>query len=61
MPVFLLLFLVNGRASHYQEFSATPGVKIARPLSPQEYEMMEFDVIDLNRHRLVFAQPVPVK
>jgi len=45
----------------YQEFSGRPGVKIARPLSPQEYEMMEFDVIDLNRHRLVFAQPVPVK
>jgi len=45
----------------YQEFSGRPGVKIVRPLSPQEYGMMEFDVIDLNRRRLVFAQPVPVK
>jgi hypothetical protein len=43
----------------YAEYSALARVKISRPLCPQEYGMLEFDVIDLNRHRLVFAQPVP--
>jgi hypothetical protein len=43
----------------YGEFSAAPGVKISRPLCPQDYGMIEFDVIDLNGHRLVFAQPMP--
>lgn len=42
----------------YAEYSALPGVKISRPLCPQDYGMMEFDVIDLNGHRLVFAQPI---
>lgn len=42
----------------YAEYSAA-GVKISRPLSPQEYGMTEFDVIDLNGHRLVFAEPNP--
>ncbi len=43
----------------YEEFSSAPEVKISRPLCPQEYGMMEFDVMDLNGHRLVFAQPIP--
>lgn len=42
----------------FEEYSALPGVKISRPLCPQEYGMMEFDVMDLNGHRLVFAQPM---
>jgi hypothetical protein len=41
----------------YAEFSALPGVTISRPLCEQEYGMLEFDVMDLNGHRLVFAQP----
>ena len=41
----------------YEEYSALAGVEISRPLCPQEYGMTEFDVIDLNGHRLVFAQP----
>ena len=43
----------------YEEYSASPGVTISRQLSPQDYGMLEFDVIDLNGHRLVFAQPMP--
>ena len=42
----------------FAEFSAIPSVQIARPLCPQEYGMIEFDVIDLNGYRLVFAQPI---
>src|SRR5690348_2822574 len=42
----------------YEEYSASAGVTISRPLCPQEYGMLEFDVIDLNGHRLVFAQPM---
>jgi hypothetical protein len=45
----------------YEEYSSAPAVKISRPLCPQEYGMMEFDVMDLNGHRLVFAQPMPAK
>ncbi len=45
----------------YDEYSSLPGVKISRQLRPQDYGMMEFDVIDLNGHRLVFAQPMPAK
>jgi len=44
--------------SLFEEYSARPEVKIARPLCPQDYGMTEFDVIDLNGHRLVFAQPL---
>ena len=44
----------------YEEYSAAD-VKVSRPLSAQYYGMMEFDVIDLNGHRLVFAQPMPRK
>jgi hypothetical protein len=42
----------------YAEYSGLPGVKISRQLCPQDYGMMEFDVMDLNGHRLVFAQPL---
>jgi len=40
----------------YEEYSALPGVKISRQICPQDYGMMEFDVMDLNGYRLVFAQ-----
>jgi len=43
----------------YEEYSTAGAVKISRPLAVQEYGMIEFDVIDLNGHRLVFAQPAP--
>jgi len=45
----------------YEEYSALPGVEISRQLCPQEYGMIEFDVMDLNGHRLVFAEPIPQK
>ena len=45
----------------YEEYSALPGVEISRQLCPQEYGMMEFDVMDLNGNRLVFAEPIPQK
>lgn len=45
-------------ASLFAEFSQLPGVNIVRPLSPQEYGQIEFDVMDLNGYRLVFAQPM---
>jgi len=45
----------------YQEYSSLPGVEISRPLCPQDYGMTEFDVMDLNGHRLVFAEPTPAK
>jgi len=45
----------------FEELSALPGVKISRPLCRQDYGMTEFDVMDLNGYRLVFAQPTPEK
>lgn len=45
----------------YAEFSAVPGVKISRQLRAEDYGMTEFDVMDLNGHRLVFAQPMPAR
>jgi hypothetical protein len=45
----------------YEEYSSLPGLKISRQLSRQDYGMMEFDVMDLNGHRLVFAQPMRSK
>jgi len=45
----------------YEEYSVLPGVTISRPLCPQDYGMVEFDVMDLNGHRLVFAQPIRAK
>ena len=53
-----LYVVTDNVKSLYAEFSALPGVTISRPLSTQDYGMMEFDVMDLNNHRLVFAQPV---
>ena len=44
----------------YEEYLLLPGL-ISRELCPQDYGMMEFDVMDLNGHRLVFAQPLPAK
>ena len=41
----------------YEEFRRAPEVQISRPLCEQDYGMTEFDVIDLNGYRLVFAQP----
>ena len=49
--------LTDDVQSLFAEYSAMSDVQIARPLCRQEYGMTEFDVIDLNRHRLVFAQP----
>lgn len=43
----------------FAEYSALSGVKISHELSPQPYGMLEFDMVDLNGHRLVFAQPIP--
>jgi len=45
----------------YEEYSALPGIKISRHLCRQDYGMIEFDVMDLNGHRLVFAQPIPAQ
>jgi hypothetical protein len=45
----------------YVEYSALPEGKIFRQLCGQDYGMIEFDVMDLNGHRLVFAQPMPGK
>ncbi len=47
----------NVRELH-KEYSGLPGVTISRQLCAQEYGMLEFDVMDLNGHRLVFAQPI---
>ena len=45
-------------AALFAEFSQRSDVKIVRPLSPQVYGQIEFDVMDPNGYRLVFAQPV---
>lgn len=45
-------------AALFAEFSQQPEVKIVRPLSPQVYGQIEFDVMDPNGYRLVFAQPI---
>ena len=42
----------------HAEYSSIPAVTISRPLCAQEYGMLEFDVMDLNGRRLVFAQPI---
>jgi hypothetical protein len=52
--------VTDGVKALYEEYSALAGVRIGRPLCQQDYGMMEFDVMDLNGHRLVFAQPMPV-
>jgi len=43
----------------YEEYSLVSRNLISRRLCRQEYGMLEFEVTDLNGHRLVFAQPVP--
>jgi hypothetical protein len=45
-------------AALFAEFSRRPGVNILREPSPQEYGQIEFDVMDPNGYRLVFAQRV---
>ena len=40
----------------YEEYSALCGLNISRQLCRQEYGMTEFDVMDLNGYRLVFAE-----
>jgi hypothetical protein len=42
----------------YEEYLSAPGVRISRQLCPQDYGMMEFALMDLNGHQLVFAQPI---
>lgn len=37
------------------------GMKISRQLSEQAYGIIEFDFMDLNERRLVFAQPLSTK
>lgn len=44
----------------FKEYLAS-GIKISRQLCEQEYGMTEFDVMDLNGRRLVFAQPSSTK
>lgn len=44
----------------FEEYSSS-GVEISRQLCAQDYGMMEFDVMDLNGHRLVFAQHMSAK
>jgi hypothetical protein len=41
----------------FAELSRRPDVNIVRGLSRQEYGQIEFDVMDPNGYRLVFAQP----
>ncbi len=44
----------------FEEYSSST-VEISRQLCAQDYGMIEFDGVDLNGHRLVFAQPVSKK
>jgi glyoxalase/bleomycin resistance protein/dioxygenase superfamily protein len=53
-----LYIITNDVRALFEEYSSS-GVKISRQPCPQDYGMMEFDVMDLNGHRLVFAQPLP--
>ena len=43
-------------AALFAEFSRRPDVKIVRPPTTQVYGQIEFDVMDPNGYRLVFAQ-----
>lgn len=51
--------LTDNLKALFEEYSAFPDVEIGREPCLQEYGMSEFDVIDLNGYRLVFAQPTP--
>ncbi len=42
----------------HKEFTSQ-GLELSRPPCPRDYGMIEFDLMDLNGYRLVFAQPVP--
>ena len=53
--------IANDVKTLYEEYSSLPGVNISRQLCPQDYGMMEFDVMDLNGYRLVFAERIPAK
>src|SRR5262245_34260824 len=44
-------------AALFAEFSRRPEINIVRDLCTQEYGQIEFDVMDPNGYRLVFAQP----
>lgn len=52
-----MYIVTNDVKTLYEEYSAAPGVQVSRQLSLQEYGMIEFDVVDLNGYKLVFAQP----
>lgn len=56
-----MYIVVDDVRALYEEYLALAGLEISRPLCRQEYGMTEFDVIDLNGHRLVFAQPTPTE
>ena len=43
-------------AALFDEFSYLPEINIVRDLCPQDYGQIEFDVMDPNGYRLVFAQ-----
>lgn len=45
-------------AALFAEYSSLTGLRISRQLGVQDYGMTEFDVVDLNGYRLVFAQPM---
>jgi hypothetical protein len=45
-------------AALYDELSRLPDVTIARTPCRQDYGQIEFDVIDPNGYRLVFAQAI---
>ena len=51
--------VVDNVQALYDEYSVMSDVTISRPLCPQDHGMIEFDVMDLNGYRLVFAQPIP--
>jgi hypothetical protein len=53
-----LYIITNDVRALFEEYSSS-GAKISRELCAQDYGMMEFDVMDLNGYRLVFAQPLP--
>ena len=48
-------------ATYLTQFAPLLEDRISRQLCRQDYGMMEFDVMDLNGHRLVFAQPSPAE
>ena len=45
-------------AGLFEEFSHRPEISIVRDLCAQDYGNIEFDVMDPNGYRLVFAQPM---